>query len=114
MSSNDDKVTAAELRALAREYVTIVQPGEVLIVREPSHWKPREVGDLNDALNAICSDPDAGLGIKVLVVPGDGVSIAVPQPGHTLSTPAVPDPPVWPGRLPDQASLPSRSWAWTR
>jgi hypothetical protein len=67
-------VTTAELRVLAREYATIVRPGEVLIVRVPSSWRPREVAQLNEALGYA----GGGLGISVLVVPGDGVSVATP------------------------------------
>ena len=78
----DDTVTPAELRALAREYVTILQPGEVLVVRVPSSWGAKEVGALNDALDGYCSDPDwpNAPRIRFLVVPGDAISVVQPPP----------------------------------
>ena len=69
-------VAPGELRALARRYITIMEPGEVLIVRVPASWPPRTVRELNEALTAVCSDPNRDLCIKVLVVPGDGMAVA--------------------------------------
>ena len=57
-----------------------MKPGEVLIVRIPTSWPPRTVGELNDALTAVCSDPNRDRGIKLLVVPGDGMAVATAPP----------------------------------
>lgn len=62
------------VRALLREAVTVVGPGEVLILRCPENWSPAQCGALQDtaeywlALNAPA--------VQVLVVPYVDMAVA--------------------------------------
>lgn len=50
-----------------------MKPGGILVVRVPPDWGPYEVRELHEALNALAGE---WLGIKVLVVPGEGISVS--------------------------------------
>ncbi len=72
-------LTPDEIRALLRECVTVVKPGETLILRVPWTTTPSQVRELQDALT------DTGeymeVPFKVLVVPGDELTVAqAPEP----------------------------------
>jgi hypothetical protein len=68
--------TTAQLRELLRDHALVVAPGETLVVMIPPDWGPIHCRELQDALTAYCTDPDDGLGFRVLVVPGLAVTVA--------------------------------------
>lgn len=65
------------VRVWLRECVTVVKPGETLVVQVPMDTRPIHVAELHQLLNAIAEDRDYGFGI--LVVPGDGMGVAETQ-----------------------------------
>jgi hypothetical protein len=75
-----DDISPELLRAVAREHFAVMQPGGILVVRVPADWGLWEVRDLQGALTSMAEDPARGLGIKVLVVPAEGISVAQPPP----------------------------------
>lgn len=62
------------VRQLLRECVTVVKPGETLVVQVPMETTPWQVRELQDALNAITEDRE--LGFTVLIVPGCTLGVA--------------------------------------
>lgn len=74
-------LTPGELRVLLREHTAVLAPGEVLVVMVPPTWTPREVGELQTALRAVCGDPEwLGARLPVLVVPGTAIGVAQMPP----------------------------------
>lgn len=65
-------------RELAREYVTIAEPGEVLLVRVPDHWTVQMVHETQVRLNMFIAD--RGLPVTVLLLPGEEFAVAKGQP----------------------------------
>lgn len=63
-----------EIRALLRECVTVVRPGETLIVRAGREWTPVQVREVQDMLD--WATEDRHLPFKALIVPGDGLGVA--------------------------------------
>jgi hypothetical protein len=57
-----------EVRSLLRECVTVVKPGETLIIRGQPEWTPVQVREVQDALNSIRED--GNLPFRAIVVPG--------------------------------------------
>jgi hypothetical protein len=76
-----DDISPELLRAVAREHFAVMQPGGILVVRVPADWDSWEVKDLQDALTGMAEDPARGLGIKILVVPAEGITVSQPPPG---------------------------------
>lgn len=60
--------------AAIRECVTVVKPGETLVIRAQHEWTANQVRELQDALDWYTGSRD--LGFKVLVVPGAGFAVA--------------------------------------
>ena len=71
-------LTPDEVRQLLRECVTIIKPGETLIIRVPWKTTPTQVRELQDALTD--GIEYTGAPFKVLVVPGDELGVAEEQP----------------------------------
>jgi hypothetical protein len=69
-----DGLSAGELRALLREHLIIMTPGEILVVMVPPDWTPLQVREYNDALRAYCEDSELRLGIRAIAVPGTAVA----------------------------------------
>jgi hypothetical protein len=67
-----------EIRQLLRECVTVVKPGETLVVRVPLSWTPAMVSDYSRNVRAAIEILE--LPFKTVVVPGDGLAIAQPAP----------------------------------
>ena len=65
-----------EIRHLLRECVTVVKPGETLILRVPWSTEPTQVRELQKALQDATNYIEAPF--KVLVLPGDELTIAEP------------------------------------
>lgn len=61
------------VRQLFRECVTVVQPGETLIVRVPVTWTAQQVRAYQEAMDW---DQQEGRPFPVLVVAGEGLGIA--------------------------------------
>ena len=62
-----------EIRQLLRECVTVVKPGEHLILRIPWSVTPTQVHELQDFATETAES--LGLPFKVLILPGDGLAI---------------------------------------
>jgi hypothetical protein len=63
---------------LARECVTLVSPGETLVVMVPPTFAPRQIRELNDALQCWCHDhrPDPDKPpISIMAVPGLAMAV---------------------------------------
>lgn len=71
-------LTPETARALLRECVTVVRPGETLIVRAHEHWTPQQVRELQDYADTVTEYRD--LGVKILFVPGEEFAVAQPKP----------------------------------
>jgi hypothetical protein len=72
-------LTEDEVRQLLRECVTVVRPGETLVIRGDRNWTPMQVREVQDMLDGAAEWRD--LGFKVLVVPGEELGVAEPPPG---------------------------------
>ena len=77
-------LTPETARALAREYVTIIQPGEVLVIRVAGNWTPSMVRECQEAFESMAGYRD--LDIAILFVPGEEFAVARPP------APAAPGP----------------------
>ena len=67
-------LTEDEVRQLLRECVTVVKPGETLILRLGWDWTPDQMREVQDVLTA--SAEYWSLGFRVLVVPGEELGVA--------------------------------------
>ena len=70
-----------QARALLRECVTVVAPGETLVIRIPDTWNPQQVDQTQRRLSEIVAE--RGLGFSVLLVPGEEFAVAKPGPHVT-------------------------------
>ena len=71
-----------QIRSLLRECVTVVKPGEVLVIRVSENMTPRQCSEYQQAVDGWIAYGD--LGIKVMVLPGEGLGIteSVPERDH--------------------------------
>jgi hypothetical protein len=72
-----------QVRQLLRECVTVVKPGETLILRCGREWTPQQMREIQDSVDAMAEFRD--LRFKVLVVPADELGVAEPwrtEPRH--------------------------------
>ena len=63
-----------EVRQLLRECVTVVKPGETLVMQVPMDTRPSVVNELQRVVSEITED--RGMGSTVLIVPGSGLAVA--------------------------------------
>jgi len=61
-------LTAEQIRSFLKDNVTVVDPGETLVIRTET-LSPNQVRELADWLNA------AGLPFRTIVVPGEGLGV---------------------------------------
>ena len=69
-------LTPDEVRQLLRECVTVVKPGETLVIRVPATWNPMQVREYAEAVYDGVEYLD--LPFKAFVVTGDELAIAEP------------------------------------
>jgi hypothetical protein len=69
-------LTPEQIRCLLRECVTVVKPGETLVVRVGFDLRPEQVRELQEVADALYSHRD--FPFKVLVFPGEELAIAEP------------------------------------
>jgi hypothetical protein len=70
-------LTPEAARALLRECVTVVQPGETLVIRAPVTWSPQQAELYQEHADAAT---EAGrIPFRVLVVIGDELAVAKPE-----------------------------------
>lgn len=69
----DTALSPDEARALLRECVTVVAPGETLVIRAADTWTPRQVHDVQGRLREVIAD--RGLTFEVLLVPGEEFAV---------------------------------------
>jgi hypothetical protein len=67
-------LTPDQARALLRECVTVVKPGETLIVRANENWTPRQVREIQDFADTVSEYRE--LGVKILFLPGEEFAVA--------------------------------------
>lgn len=79
----DHIISRDALLAAVRECVTVVKPGEVLLVRAPDAWTPRNVMELQEGVDAVVSYRD--LGISVLILPGAEFAVAAKAASEALA-----------------------------
>jgi hypothetical protein len=72
-------LTPETARELAREYLTIVQPGEVLAIRVPDGWTAQQVDEAQRWISEVIGCRE--LGIVVMLLPGEEFAVAR-QPGQ--------------------------------
>lgn len=61
-------------RELIRECVTVVKPGEVLVIRVPESWTAEQSGECMRYMNAWLEE--SAPGVKVMLVPGEELGVA--------------------------------------
>ena len=61
-----------QIRSLLRECVTVVKPGEVLVIRAPGDWTPNQLREYAEHLEYYAGE----MGIRAMVVAGDGLGVA--------------------------------------
>jgi hypothetical protein len=66
-------LTSEQVRCLLRECVTVVKPGETLVIRGRD-WTPNQIREVQQVLSEICEDR----GFGVLIVPGDELGVTEP------------------------------------
>ena len=69
-----DELRPDQVRQLLRECVTVVKPGETLIVRVPVTWTPEQVGNYQQNFNDWARYLELPFG--VIVVIGDELGVA--------------------------------------
>ena len=82
LAGNREPLTPARVRSLLRECVTVVKPGEVLVIRVPwntSQWELREYGESLQAWNASHEGH-----LEAVIVPAEelGIAEAAPEPAR--------------------------------
>ena len=78
LAGNRETLTPAGVRSLLRECVTVVKPGEVLVIRVPwntSQWELREYAESLQAWNASHEGT-----LEAVVVPAEELGIAEARP----------------------------------
>jgi hypothetical protein len=65
-----------EVRRLLRECVTVVKPGETLVIRVGSGWTPDQMREMQDSLNWGWDSGTPYWPFRVLVVPGEELGVA--------------------------------------
>ena len=65
-------LTKDQIRSLLRECVTVVKPGEVLVIRAPGDWTPGQLREYAEHLEYYAGE----MGIRAMVVVGDGLGVA--------------------------------------
>ena len=70
-------LTPDEIRQLLRECVTVVKPGEHLILRVPWHTTPGQLRELQDAADEVAGRLE--LPFRTLVLPGDELAVTEPE-----------------------------------
>ena len=66
-----------EIRQILRECVTIVRPGETLVIRGRD-WTPSQVHEIQQCMDAM--HEDGRIPFRALAVLGDGLGVAEPRP----------------------------------
>jgi hypothetical protein len=68
-------LTSGQIRYLVRECVTVVKPGETLIIRD-RNWTPNQIREIQQRMN---DEYQSGrIGFKVLAVFGEELGVAEP------------------------------------
>ena len=67
-------LTEDRVRQLLSECVTVVKPGETLVLRMGREWTPSQMREVQDMLDVVMEDRE--LPFRALVVPADGLGVA--------------------------------------
>ena len=79
-----DAPSAEQIRDWLRASVTIVKPGETLVIRCPASWAPSTVRELGDFLRVWSED--AGDPFRYVILPPVGLAVAEQVPGDDFAT----------------------------
>jgi hypothetical protein len=71
-------LTPEAARALLSECVTVVKPGETLVIRVPDSWTPEQAGAYQQVANE--AREDGRISFPVVIVPGEQLAVARPEP----------------------------------
>jgi hypothetical protein len=74
-------LTPETAKALVRECVTVVSPGETLVIRVPESWAPQQVEYYQEYADA--ATESGRIPFRVLVVIGEELGVARPEPGNS-------------------------------
>lgn len=72
-------LTPEEIRSLLRECVTVVKPGETLVLRVPMDTSSGRILEIHKALNWGWDEGEPLLPFRTVVVPGDGLGVVEPE-----------------------------------
>ena len=72
-------LTPDQVRQLLRECVTVVKPGETLVVRVPLDWSPDEVLRYQQTVNDI--HDEGCIHFKVFIIGAEELGVAESEPG---------------------------------
>jgi hypothetical protein len=72
-------LTPETARELLRECVTVVKPGETLIVRANWEWTPAQVRDVQEYADTVSGYRE--IGVKILFLPGEEFAVAKAEDG---------------------------------
>lgn len=80
-------LTPETAKALLRECVTVVSPGETLVVRVPDTWTPQQAGEYQE--HADIATASGRISFPVLVLIGEELAVAKPFDEHAAEALAV-------------------------
>jgi hypothetical protein len=72
-------LTEDQVRQLLSECITVVKPGETLVLRVPWGTPPNHIRELHEALNLSGPAGEPYLPFQTVVVPGDELAVAHPE-----------------------------------
>lgn len=75
--------SAEVLREFLRDNVTMVAPGETLVIRVPDRFTPQHIRELHEWLNGADPDGTPWFPFRTVVVPGCGLGVV--RPGELKS-----------------------------
>jgi hypothetical protein len=77
-------LTIEVVEAALRQCVTVVRPGETLVIRAPANWTPRHVEQYQE--NADGATESGRIPFRVLVVLGEELGVVRPEPGSEATS----------------------------
>jgi len=75
----DEPLTEDGIRSLLRECVTVVRPGETLIIRAWEWMTPDQMREMQEVLNAM--HDDGSMPFRAWIVPGAELGVVETAPG---------------------------------
>ena len=76
-------LTEDQVRQLLAECVTVVKPGETLVLRMGQEWAPSQLREVQEMLDEAIKWRE--LPFKAIVVPADELAVAMPEDGQAFA-----------------------------